>query len=169
MERISVALLVTVALATTVAAGESPTMHAAEVGVSPGFCSGLRTLIDAAGSGFSTLRGRARAGAEHVWDGTKRLPGAIDCSVYGGRPAAYGCTLYAGDVEENADGAYDRAVSALKYCVPAGWTTTERVDGTHARTTSGAGSGGAQVRVVVRDASADAYLVELLDAGTRER
>ncbi len=170
MGRTAVALLVTVALATALDAAESPTMRAAEAGVSPAFCSGLRTLIHAAETGFTTLRGRARAGAEHVWDGTRRLPGAIDCSVYGGRPAAYGCTLYAGDAEDNADGVYDRAVSALKYCAPAGWKTTERVDGTHARTTSAAGSGGPQVRVVVRDASADAYLVELwVDAGARER
>ena len=157
-----------VALASPAWSGESATMRAADAGVSPGFCPALRTLIDAARKDFITLRGRARARTEHVWEGTKRLPGATDCSVYGGRPSAYTCTLYAGDVEDNADGTYDRAVSALKDCLPAGWTTTERIDGMHARTTAAMASGGPQVRVVSRYVSADAYLVELwVDAGAR--
>ena len=168
MVKTLIALIIIVALETRVSGGESTTMRAAEAGVSPGFCPGLHSIIDAAGKDFATLRGRARAGSEHVWEGTKRLPGAIECSMYGGRPPAYTCTLYAGDGEDNADGTYDRAVSALKDCLPAGWKTTERIDGTHARTTTAAGSGGPQVRVVSRDASADAYLVELwVDAARR--
>ena len=95
-----------------------------------------------------------------MWEGTRRLPGS-DCAAFGGTPPAYVCTLYAGDVEENADGAYDRAVSGLKDCLPAGWKTTEKVDGTHARTTTVSGGAGTSVRVVSRDVSADAYLVEV--------
>lgn len=166
--RTPIALLIVVALGAEVAAGESATLRAARAGVSPRFCSALHAVVDAAGTNFVPLRGRSRAGREHVWEATKSLPGAIDCSVYGGRPPAYTCTLYAGDVEENADAAYDRTASALKDCLPAGWQTTEVVAGTHARTTTAAGGGGPQVRVVSRDASADAYLVELwVDAGTR--
>ena len=165
---ISIATFVATAVATRAFAGESPTLRAAGAGVSPGFCSALQTLIDAAGKDFATLRGRARGGSEHVWEGTKRLPGATDCSVYGGRPSAYTCTLYAGDVEDNADGTYEHAVSGLKDCLPASWKTTERIDGTHARTTTAVGGGRPQLRIVLRDASADAYLVELwVDAGTR--
>jgi hypothetical protein len=166
--RIHIALVLTLVLTARVSAGESPTMRAATAGVSPRFCAALKAVVDAAGKSFVPLRGRSRAGGEHVWEATKRLPGAVDCSVYGGRPPAYTCTLYAGDVEENAGGTYDRAVSALKDCLPAGWKTTEQNAGTHARTTTAAGGEGPQVRVVSRDASADAYLVELwVDAGAR--
>src|SRR5689334_1230950 len=112
-------------LATRTWAGESVNMRAADAGISPAFCPALRVLLDAADKGFTTLRGRARVGGEHVWEGTKRLPGASECSVYGGTPAAYSCMLYAGDVENNADGTYQRAVSALQDCLPAGWKTTE--------------------------------------------
>ena len=136
-------------------------MRAADAGVSPEFCPALRAVVDAAGSGFTPLRGSARDGGEHVWKGTKRLTSGSDCSVYGGTPAAYVCTLYAGDVEENADGAYDRAVSGIKDCLPADWKTTEKVDGTHARTTAAVGGAGTSIRVVSRDVSGDAYLVEL--------
>ena len=159
-------LLITASLAAPALASESSTMRAADAGVSPQFCPALRALVDAAGRDFSSLRGRARPGREHVWDGTKLLPGASECSVYGGQPAAYTCMLYAGDDEDNADSTYDRAVIGVKDCLPAGWTATERVDGTHARTTTAASSGGPQVRVVSRDVSGDAYLVEVwVDAG----
>lgn len=78
------------------------------------------------------------------------------------------CALYAGDVEDHADGAYDRAVSAVKICLPSEWKTTEKVDGVHARTTMAARGEGPRVRVVSRDASGDAYLVELwVDAAGR--
>ena len=153
--------LLAAALAARAWAGESATMRAADAGVSPGFCPALRALVDAAGKDFTAIRGRARAGGEHVWDGTKRLPGASECTVYGGQPAAYACMLYAGDVENNADGTYDRTAAALKDCLPAGWTTSEQVNGTHARTTTAAGSGGPRVRVVEHDVSGDAYLVEV--------
>jgi len=83
-----------------------------------------------------------------MWEGSRRLPGASDCIVFGGTPPAYACTLYAGDVEENADGAHDRAVTGVKGCLPAGWKTTENVDGVHARTTTAAGAAGPSVRVV---------------------
>jgi hypothetical protein len=162
------AVLVTVALAGQVWAADSATTHAADAGVSPQFCPALRALVDAAKTDFKALRGRARPGGEHVWDGTKRLPGSIECSVYGGQPSAYVCMLYAGDVEENADGRYDRAVSALKDCLPAGWTMTEKIEGTHTRTTSASGADGPRVRVVSRDESGDAYLVEVwVDAAVR--
>ena len=150
-----------VALATRAWAGESPTLRAAEAGVSPEFCPALRALVDAAGSGFASLRGKARASGEHVWGGSKRLPGASECSVFGGTPPTYVCALYTGDVEENADGAYDRAVSGVKDCLGAGWKATEKVDGVHTRTTAATGSAGLSVRVVSRDLSGDAYLVEL--------
>jgi hypothetical protein len=153
--------VITAVLAVRAWAGESANMRAADAGVSPGFCSALRALVDAAGTDFRSLHGRARPGGEHVWEGTKRLPGASECSVYGGQPAAYVCVLYAGDVEENADGAYDRATSALKDCLPPGWTTTEKVDGTDARTTTASGTAAPRVRVVSRDTSGDAYLVEV--------
>ena len=80
---------------------------------------------------------------------------------------AYACTLYAGDAEESADGAYDRAVTGVKDCLQAGWKTTENVDGVHARTTTAAGATGPSIRVVSRDVSGDAYLVELWVDGTR--
>jgi len=142
-------------------AADTSTMRAADAGVSPQFCPALRALVDAAKADFAALRGKARAGSEHVWAGTKRLPGASECSVYGGHPSAYSCMLYAGDVEDNADATYDRAAAALRDCLPAGWTATERVDGTHARTTTAKGSAGPQVRVVSHDVSGDAYLVEV--------
>jgi hypothetical protein len=149
-------------------AADTATMRAADAGVSPTFCPALRALVDAAGSDFTSVRGKPRPGGEHIWTGTKRLPGASECTVYGGRPPAYVCMLYAGDVEENADGTYDRAVSALKDCLPAGWTTTEQVAGTHARTTTASGATGPRVRVVSRDVSGDAYMVELwVDGATR--
>lgn len=150
-----------VALATSASAGESKTMAAAVDGVSPDFCPALQTLLGAARGSFVSLHGKARAGEENVWEGTKKLPGASDCRVFGGTPAAYVCTVYAGDVEENADGAYDRAVSGVKVCLPADAKTTERVDGVHARTTTAGGSDRPRVRVVSRDASGDAYLVEV--------
>ena len=148
-------------------AGESATLRAAVAGLSPEFCPTLRALVDAAGSGFTQLRGPSRSGGENMWEGTKRLPGGGECTLFGGTPPAYVCTLYAGDVEDNADGAYDRAVSGLKDCLAAGWKTTEKVDGTHARTSVATGNAGALVRVVSRDVSADAYLVELWVDGAR--
>jgi hypothetical protein len=148
-------------LARGVQAGDSGTLRAAEAGVSPGFCPALRVLVDAAGSGFTALRGEPQAGGEHMWAGTKRLPGGGDCLVFGGSPPSYSCTLYIGDVEENADGAYDRAVSGVKDCLTGSWKTTEKVDGVHIRTTLAAAEAGASVRVVSRDVSGDAYLVEL--------
>ena len=70
--------------------------------------------------------------------------------------------------EENADGAYDRTVSGLKDCLPGAWTTTQKVDGVHARTTTVTGGTGPSLRVVSRDVSGDAYLVELwVDAPRR--
>ncbi len=156
------------ALAAHVWAGESPTGRAAEAGLSPDFCPTLRALVDAAGSSFAALRGPTRPGSENMWEGTKRLPGGGECSVFGGTPAAYVCIRYAGDAEDNADGAYGRAVSALKDCLPDGWKTTEKVDGVHARTTVASGTSGPTVRVVSRDVSGDAYLVELwVDAARR--
>lgn len=136
-------------------------MRAAVAGVSPDFCPALRTLVDAAAGAFVSLRGKVRAGGENVWEGTRQLPGGSECAVFGGTPAAYVCTLYAGDVEDNADGAYDRAVSGVKICLSGDWKTTEKVDGVHARTTTAERSAGPRVRVVSRDASGDAYLVEL--------
>jgi len=144
------------------------TLRAAEAGVSPGFGPALRALVDEAPGGFSALRGAARRGGEHImWEGSRRLPGASDCVVFGGTPPAYACTLYAGDAEERADGAYDRAVTGVKDCLPAGWKTTENVDGVHARITTAAGATGPSIRVVSRDVSGDAYLVELWVDGTR--
>jgi len=55
----------------------------------------------------------------------------------------------------------------VKDCLPAGWKTTENVDGVHAWTTTAAGATGPSVRVVSRDVSGDAYLVELWVDGTR--
>jgi hypothetical protein len=153
--------LIGAALAARAWAGESATMRAADAGVSPAFCQSLRALVDAADKRFTTLRGRPRPGGEHVWEGTKRLPGAIECTLYGGRAAAYSCVLYAGDMESKADGNYGRAVSALKDCLPPAWTTSEQVNGTYARTTTAAGTGGPQVRVILRDASVEAYFVEV--------
>ena len=110
----------------------------------------------------------ARRGGKHImWEGSRRLPGASDCVVFGGTPPAYACTLYAGDAEESADGAYDRAVTGVKDCLQAGWKTTENVDGVHARITTAAGATGPSIRVVSRDVSGDAYLVELWVDGTR--
>jgi hypothetical protein len=135
--------------------------------VPPDFCPALQTVVDAAPRAFASLRGPARAGGENVWEGTKRIPGGSGCTVFGGTPAAYVCTLYEGDAEDNADGAYDRTVSGVKLCLPGDWKTTEKVDGVHARTTAVAGTG-PRVRVVSRDVSGDAYLVELwVDAAAR--
>jgi len=55
----------------------------------------------------------------------------------------------------------------VKDCLQAGWKTTENVDGVHARTTTAAGATGPSIRVVSRDVSGDAYLVELWVDGTR--
>jgi len=148
-------------LAARAGAAESETLRAADAGVSPEFCPALRAVLDAAGTGFAGLRGAPRAGGEHVWAGTKRFPGGGDCVIFGGSPAAYVCTVYAGDVEENADGAYDRAASGVKDCVGAAWKATEKSDGTHARTTVVRAGSGPSVRVVSRDVSGDAYLVEV--------
>ena len=154
--------VLTVALAGGARAGESPTLRAADAGVSPEFCPTLRALVGAAPGGFVAVRGPARAGGEHTFEGTRRFPGGGECTVFGGTPPAYVCTLYAGDVEDNADGAYDRAVSGLKDCLTGTWKTTEKVDGTHARTTSfSSGGPGASIRVVEHDVSADAYMVEV--------
>ena len=142
-------------------AGESDTLRAADAGVGPGFCPALRAIVDAAGGGFAALKGTPRAGGEHTWEGTKRLPGGGDCVIFGGSPEAYVCTLYVGDVEENADGTYDRAVSGVKDCLTGGWKTTEKTDGVHARTTVASAGPGPSLRVVSRDVSGDAYLVEL--------
>ena len=154
-----------VALAVFVAArvwaAESETMRAADAGVSPEFCPALRAVVDAAGNGFTALRGKARAGGEHAWEGTKRFPQSVDCLAFGGSPAAYSCTLYLGDDEENADGAYQRAVSGVKDCLGATWKASEKADGEHARTTVARADSGPSVRVVERDLSGDAYLVEL--------
>jgi hypothetical protein len=156
------------AVATRAWAGESASVRAADAGLPPDFCPMLRTLVAAAPNGFASLRGAPEAGSDNVREGTTRLPGASRCSVFCGTPAAYVCTLYAGDVEEKADATYDRVVSGLGDCLAGGWKTTERVDGVHARTTTAAGGAGPSVRVVSRDASADAYLVELwVDAGRR--
>jgi|CXWL01.1.fsa_nt_gi hypothetical protein len=142
-------------------AADSATLRAAEAGLAPEFCPTLQAIVAAAPDGFTSLRGKSRERGEHIWDGTKRLPGSTDCTVYGGTPPAYACTLYAGDVEENADATYESAAAGLKDCLPASWKRTEKADGTHARTTSAGDPAGPRVRVVERDASADAYLVEL--------
>ena len=164
---IAIVVLAT-ALAGGTGAAESPTIRAADAGVSPEFCPTLRALVDAARGGFTTVRGPVRGGGEHTWEGTRRFPGGGECTVFGGTPPAYVCTLYAGDVEENADGAYDRAVSGVKDCLPSGWKTTEKVDGVHTRATIAAGVAGPRARVVSRELSGDAYLVELwVDADGR--
>lgn len=168
MVSMCITLLIAVALAAHASGDEPPTLRAAEAGVSPGFCPALRALVDEAPGGLTALRGAARRGGEHImWEGSRRLPGASDCVVFGGTPPAYACTLYAGDAEESADGAYDRAVTGVKDCLPAGWKTTENVDGVHARITTAAGATGPSIRVVSRDVSGDAYLVELWVDGTR--
>jgi hypothetical protein len=162
-----VALALTLALATRAEAEEAGVRRAAEAGVGPEFCPALRALVDAAGSGFVALRGAPEVGADNAWAGTRKLPGASECTTFGGTPPAYVCTLYLGDVEEKADGAYDRAVAGTKDCLAAGWKATEKVDGVHARTTVVTGTG-PSVRVVSRDVSGDAYLVELwVDAPRR--
>jgi len=140
---------------------ESETMRAADAGVSPEFCPALRAVVDGAGNGFTALRGKARDGGEHAWEGTKRFPQSVDCLVFGGSPAAYSCTLYLGDDEENADGTYERAVSGVKDCLGTTWKASEKADGEHARTTVARADSGPSVRVVSRDVSGDAYLVEL--------
>lgn len=160
-------VLLAAILAAQLSGAESPPLRAADAGLSPEFCPALRVIVDAAASAFVPLRGKARAGGENVWEGTRKLPNGSECTVFGGTPSAYVCTLYAGDVEENADGAYDRAVGGLKVCLPTSWKATEKDDGV-TRTTTAAGSGGPSVRVVSRDASGDAYLVELwVDAAAR--
>ena len=151
----------TVFLAARAWAAESETMRAADAGVRPEFCPTLRAVVDAAGSGFSALRGKSQPGGEHAWEGTKRFPGNGDCLTFGGSPAAYVCTLYMGDDEENSDGVYERAVSGVKDCLGAAWTADEKSDGEHARTTVARADSGPSVRVVSRDVSGDAYLVEL--------
>ena len=158
--------LLTVALAARARAGESATLRAADSGVSPEFCPTLRALLDAAPGGFASVRGTSRTGGENTSEGTKRFASDNECTVFGGTPPAYVCTLYAGDVEENADGSYDRAVSGVKDCLSASWKTAEKVDGVHTRTTTADGGSGPRVRVVSRDVSGDAYVVELwIDAG----
>src|SRR5437667_10562193 len=106
MVTMRITLLIAVALAAHASGDERPTLRAAEAGVSPGFCPALRALVDEAPGGLTALRGAARRGGEHImWEGSRRLPGASDCVVFGGTPPAYACTLYAGDAEERAYGA----------------------------------------------------------------
>ena len=165
MSLIRLALLVAV-WAWSVHAGESGTMRAAEAGVSPAFCSALQAIVGAAPTGFTALRGSPQDGSEHVWQGTRQLSDRGSCLVLGGKPPAYMCTLYAGDDEDNADSAYDRAVAAVKDCLAGTWKATENVSGSHVRTTLATGPGAALVRVVSHDVSGDAWLVELwIDAG----
>src|SRR5213593_3024728 len=83
MVSMCITLVVAVALAADASGDEPPTLRAAEAGVSPGFCPALRALIDEAPGGFSALRGAARRGGEHMWEGSRRLPGASDCGVCG--------------------------------------------------------------------------------------
>ena len=164
MRTICLTLLIAAALAARAWGDESPTLRAADAGVSPDFCPALRALVDAAPGGFRA----ARRGGERSWKASRRLPGASECLILDHVPPACVCTLYAGDVEEKTDGAYDRAVSGVKDCLPAGWKTTEKIDGVHTRTTSAAGGAGPSIRVVSRDATGDAYLVELwVDAARR--
>src|SRR5438445_12585748 len=159
MVSMCITLVVAVALAAHASGDEPPTLRAAEAGVSPGFCPALRALIDEAPGGFSALRGAARRGGEHMWEGSRRLPGASDCVVFGGTPPGLRLHALRGRRGgERRDGAYDRAVTGVKDCLPAGWKTTENVDGVHARTTTAAGATGPSVRVVSRDVSGDAYL-----------
>src|SRR3989454_2469744 len=83
MVSMCITLLIAVALAADASRDEPPTLRAAEAGVSPGFCPALRALIDEAPGGFSALRGAARRGGEHMWEGSRRLPGASDCGGCG--------------------------------------------------------------------------------------
>ena len=154
-------VVLAVLLAAPAWAADAETMRAADAGVRPEFCPTLRAVVDAAGSGFTALRGAPQAGGEHAWEGTKHFPGKGDCLVFGGSPAAYVCTLYVGDDEENADGAYERAVSGVKDCLGSAWKTSEKADGEDARTTIVRADSGPSCRVVSRDVSGDAYLVEL--------
>ena len=89
MAPMRITLLVAVALAAHASGDESLTLRAAEGGVSPGFCPALRALVDEAPGGFSALRGAARPGGEHMWGGSRRLPGASDwhdrCSRHAAR------------------------------------------------------------------------------------
>jgi hypothetical protein len=149
------------AIAAGAPADDSATLRAAEAGLSPEFCPALRTLVAGAANGFTSLRGKSLERGEHMWEGTKRLPGSTECIVFGGTPPAYVCTLYTGDAEDNADGTYDRAAAGLKDCLPATWKRTEKVDGVHTRTTTAGDTAGPQVRVVSRELSADAYVVEV--------
>ncbi len=82
MVSMCITLVVAVALAADASGDEPPTLRAAEAGVSPGFCPALRALIDEAPGGFSALRA-TRRGGEHMWEGSRRLPGASDCGVCG--------------------------------------------------------------------------------------
>src|ERR1700751_3001982 len=77
-------------------AADSDTLRAADAGVSPDFCPALRTLIAGADDGFRSFRGKPLERGEHMWEGTKRLPGSNDCVIFGGTPPSYSCTLYAG-------------------------------------------------------------------------
>ena len=52
-------------------------------------------------------------------------------------------------------------MSGVKGCLGAAWKTTEKSDGEHARTTIARADSGPSLRVVSRDVSGDAYLVEL--------
>jgi hypothetical protein len=112
-----------------------------------------------------SLRGAPKKDAENTWAATRGIPGASGCLVFGGTPAAYTCTLYAGDAANDAAWAYDDAVARAKKCLGDGWTASEQVSGVRDRTTIVRGSAPASVRVVSSLGSGDAYLVELwLDA-----
>ena len=124
------------------------------------FCTALHSLMQAADHGFATLRAAPKKGRDHVWTAKLAVPGGTDCVIFGGEPAAYTCDLYAGDIEATSDDAYLDASARLKACLPEGWTSKEKVDGAHARTLASGHPSGQSIRIVERDASADAYLVE---------
>jgi len=124
------------------------------------FCKQLKTILAAAGDGFSALRTTRDAARDSVWKASVGLAGGNDCRVYAGDPAAYLCTLYSGDREGDSDTAYNQAVHRLKKCLPAGWSAQEKVTGSRIQTRATGKAGGPVVRVVSEVEQGEGYLVE---------
>jgi hypothetical protein len=125
------------------------------------FCASLTKVLGGAAETFASARGAGGKDSDNMWTASLTLPGAKTCLVFGGNPASYTCTLYAGDKEEKADWAVEDTIARIGKCLPDEWTSQKKADGVHSQTTFTGGASGDSIRVVSRIGSANAYFVEI--------